>query len=982
MQTMVLKAVGRTTPKVRGEATMPAQAKRLVYKFGKWEVDLAERELRSHQTAVSIGTRAFDIMEVLVQSGGELITKDGLMDRVWPGLIIGENALQVHICAVRKALGEDRELLRTVSGRGYRLLGDWKLRDEDRLAPGDFEPARASNTSFRMNLPLATVDLIGRAAALQHLRDLLSAYRMVTLTGPGGIGKTALAFEVARSLFPSFQGDVQLVELAGLSSSELVLSTIARVLGHHLGHSEVSAEAIARATGEKKLLLVLDGCEHVIDAVAHLVQAMMRMCSRISVLATSREFLRVEGEHVFRVPPLDVPQRDRPDDQILEHSAVHFFITRTQMSRSDFSPSKEGLPIIADICRHLDGIPLAIEFAASRVMSLGLHEVASRLDNRFELLTGGRRLALPQHQTLRATLDWSYDLLSEPEQCLLRRLAVFPAGFTLDAATAVARDLRTLSSIADGISDLFSKSLVVLDGPDVPRRWRLLETTRAYAREKLAESDEAELAARYHAEYYRNLIAPNTVGTPVEPAVDDMLRYGREIDNIRVALDWSFSPTGDVITGVVLTAAYVPVWLYFALMTECRERAERAMKSLATNFSISALQRLQLQIALGVAMIYTMGLGESTREDLTQALETAETLGEVDAQLRALWALWALYFYRGDFNQAKSVAERFSSVTLQTADAADALVGDRFVGVAAHFQGQQSDARFHLERVLDLYIAPSDRRHARWFHFDQRVLARAMLARVLLLQGFPEQAADAAELSLSDAQSTHHALTVCNVLGLSVCPLALQTGNLVAADRALAMMADIASQHGMSFWAGFSKHLEGELHIRRGEFRKGVDLLRAGLGTRHGAGGFRTRFLGTLAEGLAGLGQSTEALGTIDQALAAAEEVGQRWYVPELLRLKGELLLREPRDQSFSRAENCFHRALEVAGQQGALYWELRSVISLAQLRMTQGRLDDARQALARVYDQFSEGFETSDLRAARKVLDVLPAQLARTRFR
>src|SRR5262249_36011306 len=245
--TMVLMAAGGTTPQVSSEATMPAYGKRLVYKFGKWEVDLAERELRWHQTAVSIGTRAFDIMEVLVQAGGELVTKDGLMDRVWPDSIVGESALQVHICAVRKALGEDRELLRTVLGRGYRLLGDWKLRAEDQLAPDDFKPARTSNPPFRTNLPLATVGLIGRAASLQHLRDLLSAYRMVTLTGPGGIGKTGLALEVARSLFPSFQGDVQLVELAGLSSPDLVLSAIARVLGHHLGHSEISAEAIARA---------------------------------------------------------------------------------------------------------------------------------------------------------------------------------------------------------------------------------------------------------------------------------------------------------------------------------------------------------------------------------------------------------------------------------------------------------------------------------------------------------------------------------------------------------------------------------------------------------------------------------------------------------------------------------------------------------------------------------------------------------------
>jgi predicted ATPase len=437
-----------------------------------------------------------------------------------------------------------------------------------------------------------------------------------------------------------------------------------------------------------------------------------------------------------------------------------------------------------------------------------------------------------------------------------------------------------------------------------------------------------------------------------------------------VALDWSFSPTGDAVTGIVLTAAYVPVWLYFALMTECRERVERAVDGLRANCTINAPHRLQLQIALGAAMIYTMGLDESTREALAQSLEAAESLEEVDSQLRVLWALWAFHFYNGDFNQGKSVAERFSTIALRTTNAADALVGDRLVGVVAHFQGQQADARFHLERVLDFYVAPSDRRHAMWFHFDQRILARAMLARVLLLQGFLEQAANAAELSLLDAQATHHALTICNVIGFCVCPLALQTDNLAVADRALAMMADIVARHGMSFWRNFSKHLEGELHVRRGEFRRGVELLRIGLGTRHGAGGCRAKFLGTLAEGLAGLGQPAQALVTVDQALAVAEDGGQRWCVPELLRLKGELLLRETRDQSFLAAENCFHQAVEIAGRQGALYWELRSVISLAQLRMTQGRSDDAQQALAPVYDRFTEGFETSNLRTARRMLD------------
>jgi non-specific serine/threonine protein kinase len=365
---------------------------------------------------------------------------------------------------------------------------------------------------FLTNLPVAASDLIGRATAMQHLRDLLSAYRVVTLTGLGGIGKTALALEVARSLLPTFQGDGRLIELVSLSDPGLVPSAAAGVLGLKLGGNEISPDSVARAVGGKKPLLVLDNCEHVVDAAARLAETLVRMCPRTSVLATSREVLRIEGEYVYRVPPLEVPPPDQEETgNILERSAVRLFIARTTALRSDFSPRRESLSAIAAICRHLDGIPLAIEFAAARAATLGVWQVASRLDDRFALLTDGRRTARRRHKTLRATLDWSYEVLPKPERCLLRRLAVFPAGFTLEAAASVMSE--TESSVADGISKLVSKSLVTLDGSASARRWRLLETIRAYALEKLAESGEAEQAAQRHAEFFRDLIAPAAPGS-------------------------------------------------------------------------------------------------------------------------------------------------------------------------------------------------------------------------------------------------------------------------------------------------------------------------------------------------------------------------------------------------------------------------------------------------------------------------------------
>jgi non-specific serine/threonine protein kinase len=386
-----------------------AQGRRLVYELGKWEVDLARRELRARGVPVPIGGRAFEIIEVLVASAGELVAKKDIMGRVWPGAIVEDNTLQFHVSAIRKALGPDRAMLKTASGRGYRLVGAWTARRESTSSAGsiDFEPVRSPAEPFQINLPAAASDLVGRTDAVQHLRDLLSAYRVVTLTGPGGIGKTSLALEVARVLFPSFEGDVRLVELVSLSDPGLVPSAVAGAVGVKLGGDEISAESVARAIGAQKLLLVLDNCEHVIDAAAKLAQTVVRTCPRTTILATSREILKIEGEYVYRVPPLDVPpQREEPGN-ILAHSAVRLFIATTTALRSDFSPDGDNLPAIAAICRRLDGIPLAIDFAAAGVATLGLQQVAAGLDDRFALLTGGRRTALPRHQTLRATLDWS-----------------------------------------------------------------------------------------------------------------------------------------------------------------------------------------------------------------------------------------------------------------------------------------------------------------------------------------------------------------------------------------------------------------------------------------------------------------------------------------------------------------------------------------------------------------------------------------------
>ena len=384
--------------------------------------------------------------------------------------------------AVRKALGPDRGMLKTSSGRGYRLLGNWTVRhgEASEMAPPVPPPCDQPEERLPTNFPVTIAKLIGRTTAVQRVRDLVSAYRVVTLTGAGGIGKTALAMKVGHRLLADFEHGAWLVELASLSDAALAPSAVAGALGLKLVGEQTTAELLARAVGDRHLLLVLDNCEHLIDAVATLVETVMQLCPRASVLATSREVMRIQGESVYRVPALDVPAPGQAPDNVLGCSAAELFVTRAKALDAGFSAQPGDLPSVAEICRQLDGIPLAIEFAAARAAFVGTQQVAAGLRDRFAMLTSGRRTAIQQHRTLRAALDWSYQLLSREEQRLLRHLAVFPAGFTFEAVQAVGGMGRADQALIEELSSLVSKSLCEHVNSTSPTRWRLLETIRAY----------------------------------------------------------------------------------------------------------------------------------------------------------------------------------------------------------------------------------------------------------------------------------------------------------------------------------------------------------------------------------------------------------------------------------------------------------------------------------------------------------------------
>ena len=945
--------------------------------FGPFRLLAAQRLLLEGDRAVRLGGRAFDILTALVERAGEVVNRQDLIARAWPRTFVEEGNLKIQVGALRRALGDGQDGNRyivTVVGRGYNFVAPIH-----KVEPARASPFPTTAPAALHNLPFATTRMIGREERVTALAKQLSHQRLVTIVGPGGIGKTTVALAVAEWMIGVYEHGVWLVDLAPLSDPGLVPSAVATVLG-----VEVSAEdalpGLVAALRDNRTLLMLDNCEHVIDAAAGFAAAVLGGASGVHILATSREPLRVPGERVHRLGPLNCPEPSPglTAAEVSTFSAVQLFAERVSAIVEDFTLTDANASLAAAICRKLDGLPLAIEFAAPRVEFLGVEGLAAGLDHSLPLLTARRRTAMPRHRTMQAVIDWSYSLLSEAEQRLFRALGIFAGGFTSDAVSAVASDAaREDADAINRLADLVAKSLVVADVSGTKPRFRLLDTTRAYAIEKLDESGERERLAHRHAEYYRDLFEHAEAASEMRHAAEWLAEYGPEIDNLRVALNWAFSIDSDETIGVALTAAAVPLWLHLSLLEECRTRVEHALSTTKSGTALETYIELKLRTALVTSQIFSEGQITGVRVAWIKVLEIAQSIGDAKYSFRAQEALWVIAINRGEFRESAILAKNSLAAAAAGDDPRALLLADRMVGTSLHYLGEQAQARRHLESAL-LRDSNAAHRSAFWgSQVDPQVSIRATLARIFWLQGFPDQAWQMAQDCVAEAVRRSNAILHCFALTWALFPVALSNGYLSAARDAVATLSDISIEHRSGPYIAWGRLALAILQITQGDIHIGI------AGTRSALDELRKRRLrlfymsglSKLAEASGLAGRPAEGLATIDKALKVSDQREERWCVAELLRVRGDLVLLARGLDAEQAAESIFLESLQQARAQSVLSFELRTAISLARLLHEQNRRDEAVDLLTAVYHRFAEGFATRDLVSARQLLN----QLAKT---
>jgi len=950
---------------------------------------------------LSLGSRALDILIYLAGRPGEVIAKQELIDQIWSDVTVEEGSIRVHVAAIRKALGDGQfgnRYIANIKGRGYSFVGTVVS-----LAGG----TESRNATFRHHgrLPVRPIMMIGRETVVSEVSNRLRNERFVTLLGPGGIGKTTIALAVGRAAAEEFGGKVHFVDLESLTDPRLVAGAVAASLGLELKSKDSGLELVDLVRS-RKLLIILDSCEHVIEAVALLAEQLYQETEQIYLLTTSRELLKVEGEHCCQVLPLDFPPdgSEQTANAVLRYPAVQLFVRRVAARAGGVVLTDEEAPVVAEMCRKLDGMPLAIELAAGQVAALGLKNTVSRLVSRLELLKLSHRTTVPRHRTLKATLDWSYNLLSDAERIVLRRIAPFVGHFTLEGARHVAGELGAgAGEIIDAIAGLVEKSLIATRIDETQAQYRLLDTTRAYALQKLEEHAEVDVVLRRHAEYVAGylesqrvaLLAPATAERAaaypdpsgnIRPAPEWTfgLRGNNQIatglaaasthsgqfGNIRAALEWSFGPNGDDEIATRLAAASTQLFLELSLLIECRVWAERAIIRLGDQHKDSR-REMEIYASLSLALMHSEGSSELVRKVFSRALDVAAIQGDFAYELLLLSGLFMYYRWNIDINASLDIATRSREVALKTGDHDDMALAESMLGAAHHLAGNHLVASRHFESGLS-HAASGWRFRAGQHLFHHSSLLLVGMARCLLYRGLLDQSLDYAERAIEEGEKSNHPATLCRSLSL-VIPVYLVLADSRRSEQYIAQLTELAAVYSLKPYRAAATGLRGQWLFLQDDLGEAIPLLKRALEELHAQRHemLNMDFLCDLVAGLIVMGEHQEALTLTVNAIDVQHRGGKFLYMPALFRMKG-LILASRSDEDYSEAEGSLLAAIDWAKRQSAALFELKAATDLAELLLKRDRVAEAYKYLSAALDRTPAGIVSPTHKRALQILNQL----------
>jgi predicted ATPase/DNA-binding winged helix-turn-helix (wHTH) protein len=934
--------------------------------FGPYLLHAGIRRLERDRTTVQLGDRAFDILCALTERAGEIMTHRELMVRVWGKVVVGAGSLRFHINALRKVLAQDGtqiQYIKNVTRRGYTFIAPVR-----EVTP-DSPTVVVTQRSELGRIPRRPPNIIGRAAEIKEIAELLSQSRFVTLVGSGGVGKTTVALELAHSLREQF-GLICFVDLDSIKEPSWVTKAVAAAAGLVVSSASPVSSLIA-CFRERRMLLILDSCERVLEAAAMLSEQLLDGCAKVAILATSQEALRADGERTFLLGPLRTPLEvtQLTSETAPNYPAIGLFVARARAVLPGFQLTPENGADIAAICRSVDGIPLAIELAAGRVGTLALPTIAQLLNTQYALSWPGRRTATERHKTLGGAIAWAIDLLKDDERAVLRRLAVFSAPFTLEAAQCVANgDAIPSAYVATALWNLVARSLISSSCIDGSTHFRLLGVTRAFASRMLEESEEATTVAARHATFFCELLERAYAGpTEVIPAT---VRYSHAacLGNVRAALAWTQRQKGRTALVARLAAAVGPYFLDLSLLGDCAYWAQIGMNALDAHQRGSS-QELELQTSLGLSLFYGRGGIEQVRTCLNRALQLADEHGDPHNQMRLLGALNLFHERSGDLQEALYLVQRAQSVAVSLDDPACLAMANWLFGTAAHLKGDHVTARRVCEQSWGRPPRFSLVRRAGFELDDHRVRSLCALVRSLWLLGKAEEAQRTAVRVLQEAERIGHPIPLANALA-GIAPLWIWVGELEVAQAYVSRLSEHAAQHSMAIHTAVARGLQGHLAVERGDAAAGLEALREGSHVLRASRFemFRSYFAEPAARALAALGRMDEATVAIDEALKLHDASRTSFMLPELLRAKADLLAAHFPDHSVD-AEALLRLSYELARRQGALAWQLRASMSLARLHSPQEPTHDRYLLLWDTYSQFTEGFNTPDLVLARRAL-------------